>query len=572
MTTMQSVGESRRSDWLWLTGAILLAGLVAHSILLLTDHVIWDGWWYNVDLAKPGGPLIMGRLLGEAGRPLDLFFYQPFRLVSDRIFLAKLLGVLAWCVSALAMRVVLQRLGRLPSMVAGAVAVLAATSPVFELLGELSLWMNTACVLLFWLAWLLFVATRQSKGSARYAIRVLTLGVFFVSFNLNSQLVLFYAVAGMLFWLRQTDVSVREVANHAVAGCLRWLDFLILPVVFWIWKSWFTPTSGLYENYNQPSLNPVLLIAGYANTAYYFCYQSTVDLFASETWMAAAVVAGLLIAWFLSHMNWMKELPGDSISMRGSKLMALGGLAMLAAAAFPYIAVGQNLASSGWLARNCILCPLPIGLAVVGGLIWVNRRLLPVYPAAWLVCVAMLVVLSVGNCHRNYLALQAFGAKQHSIGNRLQDAVDASEACVVQLRDYFQIPRTIPFYAPIVWTYIGAQGKPDPETFVFETATMIPDQETVDSNGQKQMVLPQISVTSDVLDQMITQTTMSYALESIPRQGTQVLLAIGPGEHGNAGVPIGLRYLWLKWFEPSKLAEFVRTLTAGKAVDLPPVR
>ena len=76
MTTMQSVGESRRSDWLWLTGAILLAGLVAHSILLLTDHVIWDGWWYNVDLAKPGGPLIMGRLLGEAGRPLDLLFFQ----------------------------------------------------------------------------------------------------------------------------------------------------------------------------------------------------------------------------------------------------------------------------------------------------------------------------------------------------------------------------------------------------------------------------------------------------------------------------------------------------------------
>ena len=52
VTTMQSADESRRSDWLWLTGAILLVGLAAHGILLLTDHVIWDGWWCNIGPTK----------------------------------------------------------------------------------------------------------------------------------------------------------------------------------------------------------------------------------------------------------------------------------------------------------------------------------------------------------------------------------------------------------------------------------------------------------------------------------------------------------------------------------------
>jgi hypothetical protein len=110
-----------------------------------------------------------------------------------------------------------------------------------------------------------------------------------------------------------------------------------------------------------------------------------------------------------------------------------------------------------------------------------------------------------------------------------------------------------------------------PETFVFDTAQSIPHQETTTETGETRIVFPQVPVTSELLGQMIEQTTMPYMLRSIPEAGPQIMFIVQQGKLGNDGVSLGARYLWLKWFNPDGLPEFLDQVTDTHVLELPPV-
>ena len=253
-------------------------------------------------------------------------------------------------------------------------------------------------------------------------------------------------------------------------------------------------------------------------------------------------------------------------------LVALfGGGVLLLAAAFPYAVVDQPLASFGWISRNCILTPLPLALMLCGFFLVLNQLFLSHRPSAWTVPIVIIVVLGMFVSNRNYIQWQALGAKQDSVGVKMRSALEASKAVVVQMRDYFMIPDTIYYYAPIVWTYIGTGNEANPETFVFDIAQSIPHQETTTKTGETRIAFPQVPVTSELLGQMIEQTTMPYMLRSVPEAGPQIMFIVQQGKLGNDGVSLGARYLWLKWFNPSSLPEFLDQVTETHVLELPPV-
>jgi hypothetical protein len=192
-------------------------------------------------------------------------------------------------------------------------------------------------------------------------------------------------------------------------------------------------------------------------------------------------------------------------------------------------------------------------------------------PSAWTVPIVLIVFLGIFVSNRNYIQWQALGAKQDSVSLKMRSALETSKAVVVQMRDYFIIPDTIYYYAPIVWTYVGAGNKTNPETFVFDTAQSIPHQETTTETGEARIAFPQVPVTSELLGQMIEQTTMPYMLRSIPEAGPQIMFIVQQGKLGNDGVALGAKYLWLKWFNPDGLPEFLDQVTDTHVLELPPV-
>jgi len=555
---------ARLPSWAW----IVAAGLLAHGLVPLTDYVLWDGWWYAADLVRPEGSPVMERLFHEVGRPLDMWFYKPIRwLGGDPVAWAKWLGTSAWILTAVCIATVLQRLGGLRASVATAIAVLVATLPVFDLLGELALWMNTACVLLFWVAWVLVARLQVAAGRAIWA-RTAALALFFVSFDLNSNLVLFYAVAAALVGLRLPELRPAAWIGRLPRIAARHADFLALPVLFWLWKTWFTPTNGFYATgYNQPSLAPDRLAAGYLALVVQFVVGGLVDLLGSPTWLvigaAAAVAAAVAIRRSPDADADFSPAPGT-----GPRLLGLGTLLLLAAA-FPYVVVGQSLASEGWLTRNCILCPLPIAMMVVGLLMIASNLWRSAGRCAWLPGVAFVATLGIGGCIHNYLVYQAFGVKQLSIRAALADSIRDANAAVVQLRDHVLVPGTIPYYPPVIWTYLATGSSGTPSTFVIETATMLPDAFQPGPDGSPRRLIPQIPLQPRAVDEAITGTTMPYALERIPRTGAHLLAVVTPGPNAQDPADVGRRYLLLSWLDPRRAEDLVRGFTTLETHALP---
>lgn len=566
----------RLADWrndavaLWAPLAIVVAGIIAHAILLVTDYVIWDGWWCVADIVDPGDLPIMRRIFADVGRPLDLWFYVPFKALGvDPIVWSKVFGLIAWILACTCMYVVLRRGANLPKQVATAISLLAVTMPTFDLLGELSLWMYTACVLLFWVAWAVVCSSHECRGWAFLLCRCGSLAIFFLSFNLNSQLVFFYGVAAMLFAFRLPDMNWGPLPSRLVRAAVRHTDYLALPIIFWMWKTYFTPAIGLYaQTYNRPSFDLAKLTLGYAGMAWHFLAAGAGELFSAANWTAIALGAGVVAAYASSRRAVMIE----SVPKAIAAAMNIWGFLLILVAGFPYLAVGQPLASEGWLNRNAILCNFPLALMSVGIFTNLNNRIFPARPSLWVAAVCGLAVLGIGNCQRNYLALQAFGVKERSIQRKLTAAIDEHGASFVQLRDYVDLPGTITYYPPSIWTFIASGTASKRKTFVMDTRSLAADQVYMNDRGHREVRMPTIIPSSRDIERAIDETTIAYVLEDIPRSGRQILVAIRPGDVGVQSIRIGLQYLSLKLFDSERCREFEDRMTKSEVVPLPPIK
>jgi len=567
------IGKNNRSlSFSWVCLILAGSGLMAHGLLVFTDYILWDGYWYYAQLAAPDGPHGMMRLFSEIGRPLDSLFVLPFGLFTGPVP-AKVAGLVAWILISIPMFYVLHNGAGMPQDFALIVSIVAVVLPVFDVLGEIALWMNTFALLIFWFGFALLVASSRMHGICSMLGKSAALFTLVISFNLNSLLVFYYALGLFLFSTHFFLVDDCGRLNFAIATRLKkyWL-FVFAPIGYWLAKLFLVPAHGYYLEYNKPVFSSQRMLSGVISLAQ-FLIAEAFDV-ASSWWtigLALFVVTLVATGLKLNCVNRQISAQKEELDFKTGLASIGGGFILLLAAAFPYAVVDQSLSSFGWLSRNCILTPLPIALLICGLSFAICKILAANRPRSWLLPIVAIIVISITTSNRNYLRFQALGAKQESIGIKINEAISSSDAVVVQLRDYFMIPNTIYYYPPIIWSYIAALSAPYPSTFVFETTQIVPNQEFINDRGDKQISFPAVRVNSQVLQGMLDQTTMPYILRSVPLQGPQIMFIVQQGKYGNDGVNIGARYLWLKWLMPDRLSEFLDGLTATMVLELSPI-
>ncbi|MFM8719211.1 MAG: hypothetical protein ACKOFH_06725 [Chthoniobacterales bacterium] len=554
----------------WACLAVAAAGLLAHGIVVFTDYILWDGYWYYAELVPGVGAPGMKRLFSEIGRPLDYYFLLPFTVFTGAVA-PKIASLVAWVLVPIPLMIVLREGAKFPAGLAFAVALVSAVLPVFDVLGEIALFMNVFALLIFWCGMAALVRLSQKRGVRALVWRIAAILLLLAAFNLNSLLVFFYGLVAFLFACRIVLSPRRDILTYGFSLLCRFADFFALPVIFWVLKSVLTPVHGYYVGHNMPVFSAERAVSGVLSLVA-FVQGEAVEFFSSGVAVGVALVAALVVAVGLGARSALREGKIKDPRLTAAAFVSLfGGIVLLLAAAFPYAVVDQPLASFGWVSRNCILTPFPLALILCGFFLALNQLFLSHRPSAWTVPIVFIVVLGIFVSNRNYMQWQALGAKQDSIGLKMRAALETSKAVVVQMRDYFMIPDTIYYYAPIVWTYVGAGNKTNPETFVFDTAQSIPHQEMKTETGESRIVFPQVPVTGELLGQMIEQTTMPYMLRNIPLTGPQIMFIVQQGKLGNDGVSLGARYLWLKWFNPDGLPEFLDQVTETHVLELPPV-
>jgi hypothetical protein len=553
--------------------AIISAGIYAHGFLLLTDYRLWDGWEYALWLSDERQLPFIKRLFSEIGRPLDWIFWKPFAGLRNPHIVAKFAGVTAWITHAILMFECLRRTLALGPTAALAIALLSVTCPVFRPLGDLSIWMNTAAVMIFWFGIFLLVRIAECTSMpARVILRCGGLSLLFLAFNLNSQLVYFYGLVAAA-WAWEYFRGGFGTANRSLKSFLwRYPDACILPVVFWTWKAIFTPSHGAYEAYNQPSLSPAILGNGYVALVTHFFIPFVTDVASRPGVLAGACVMIAFVAYFLRSRTTLDGivLPHGVQRMVGAYLSVAGIL--MVAASFPYICVGQFLAEDAWLARNNILAPLSLSFFVVGLLIWISRLLFPQQPTLWFFgCIAVCVVWGASSSLA-YARLQTFGVKQLAIQRKLQAVIAERSPAVIQIRDYLPLRGGIAYYPQLIWTAMAACCDQLPKTLVFDSRPFVSDHAVTTPSGEAILKIGSVDLTSNDVQLLIHQSTVEYALSEIQHTGRQFVMTIQRPFDTRTEERLGLDYLKQRWFGSDCGSSFIESFVESQLLELQPVR
>lgn len=562
---------------------IFAVGLCCYGLILFTNYVIWDGWWYAHIIKNRSENAFLYRILKEIGRPQDILYFAPFFLTDNIVFLGKILGVCGWILASVFQYLFFCKGLKLPWQKSLTIALIGLACPIFTFWGEMTYTMYVFSVMFFWMGWALTAERMHlfdNAGKDNFVARILAVVVFVLSFELNSNIAHLYGVFVLVAIFRAKLMCLEEFKISLLKILARYGELLVLPTLYWILKVTITPTGGYYANYNKVDLNIKNIVAGYGvlvgNAAGYL------HDFLSQTFIPAAIVT--CIAGFLViRKNTALEKFASSAMESGNGRLAVGGVFLTVCAPFSYLAVGQIVGFGGWEARNTILLNVPVAMVLVAVLSAITNLLFWKRPQFFAVASLYIVISGMILCNLITLRWQAFGAKQEAIQMVLREFVRGNNdqipgsngiaytnsprpVNVINLRDYFNIPYTIGFYPPIIWTYLVAEDSSEPTVFVFETTRFIPDTIGKNPDGTQSRKINLFNVGSSDLWSLKEDTQEPYALTKIPLEGTTATFAVLPGKSGDNGALIGFKYLLTRFFEPDSLKTFV--LSVATVVEI----
>ena len=327
--------------------------------MLLNRGLFWDDWIY---FRQPHALLAtLGRELGSTwpGATSWLPYGSWFSIWATRaVMFACFLGVAL---------LVLRLSRRLPFFDFGtriAFASLVAVFPAIAARDSISTFIYPISLLLFMAGWALLDHSIDAKGWRSWVPRVVALVLFFLSFRTASLVVFYAAVIVWVFW--RCGVTWRRL-REAVSIVLRHADVVILPLVFWAFRSFDAVPSGFYENYNivtGKSLMAAPLLVPRA------LWQSLVGAFTrmpGTAWWPVVLAVAVVAAFAL----WKSGVERPPFSSRrravAAWLWAAGvGLLLVVLGVFPYLAVGKVPGFGDFNSRHQLLVPFGAALIVVG--------------------------------------------------------------------------------------------------------------------------------------------------------------------------------------------------------------
>lgn len=560
--------SSNNDDCSYKSDLLLIAtiGLLSHGLIILTDYKVWDTWHSFFFMSSQSQWSNLVRFLTDAGRPVDPLFYYPFRFVPAPAQWVKVFSVFIWIGSAVLLRLLLPVLTSCRNRTALYAAVIAASLPFFEFLGEVCVFMNVCSIFLFLSAWSLLTRVKMMSVRSSWIIRCIVPFLFLVSFNLTSLLPAYCFLLSLWMFLqaRNTRITKSLAATYATVG-LRNLDLILLPALYWWIKSKWMQTHGYYAetSYNCISLLPSTYLTGFSVSL-----SAISDRFASglSAWISSYCLLLLLIfsivAFLLRGPATRRSLEADPVFL--GKLL-FGGLILCLLCILPYVAVGKPLAFSGYESRHGVLVNYPLSIVLVALVLLLSAACFRSSDRAIVFAISAIVATGVVECNRNTLRLQGMYAKHLLAIKKISALRDSRNLSVVVFRDYFFLPRTIPWYPVIAWTYMLADGSP-PSFLVADTRNFIPDSRTQGADGSAHIQVPITVFSKDDVEALCKITSVPEALKQIPRTGLTINVAFQANAGFDNAETMGLTYLTNMLFKPGRQAHYLDSL--GKAYEI----
>lgn len=526
---------------------IVAAGVACHGLLLLNDGTYFDGWLVRY-VWVTGEHEILRDFFSRVGIPLLYLTHLPQLQVPGFPFCYQLTTFLFLIGNSVLAYLVLLRVGVFSQTTAFTVALLEVVSPLFFSTFEVTTNQYTLFRLVFMLSLFLILGPRPSSRSLRVARGALLTGLLWVSFNLNSLLVVFYPLIGLV-WLARHGSGVWRVRF--------WLDpwrlwLLAQPVLHWLGKRFVHPPHG-----DNVTNNQVTSLGKGVSVQLWTSPLSVVrDTLVPLEWLARErpliMVALLGVFAALGYRRWRARSPEPVIRPESEAaplwLVASGGVLVLAGV-YPYLTVGRVFPfHRGGSAHYNLLLALPAAMIVTG----LAQTLCGRRRRAWSFAgLGLLAAASAIWCSSSYLRWEVRGIRAEALVQQIR---------ALPTRDYAV------FGATSTMRFGDGRDAVNGYTLTFLLATV---------EGEfRAIVIPDGELDpaqSEDVETFVDTWRLRPYLSGVDRSGPrgQLLLSHGPGfRDDTAGV---FEYYRLKFFEPEALPRYLAGYVTVKLVPRPQV-
>jgi hypothetical protein len=418
---------------------ILLALLlVAHVPMMLNDGVYMDDWM--VLKLRPDYIVDLDFLLNGAGHPI-FFSYDYFvNLTGNPVLWMKTLAFAGIFLGATCAALVMMRLDLLSRREAVGFSLIVWTYPGYQLwAGKANAVYVFSFGLLFVGAWLLTLAF-NATGARRIRLRAGAALIFFLSFALNSTMVLYAFVTLALFlatW-RTSDLALPPL-RHAFMAARRCVigypELALLPLIYWAVLNICFKRVGVYAGHYDvhfPSASE--LGEGWKS----FLYSGYRDVLRNAAHAAIDnpalfIATSVLIFAALFALSFDKK-QSRLLRHHSITLPILFCPVIFLALSLPYLVAGLRPSEHFYESRHLLMFGIPLAV----GLVAVKRMAEVVIGAgaAFAIVFGLASIVSIVMLWNGYIFMQARVLKQQSLLEHLA-TIPKPAATVFAISDGF---------------------------------------------------------------------------------------------------------------------------------------
>ena len=532
---------------------ILGYGFLTHGIILFNDGLYWDGWLVEV-WQQSKDRKSMRRFYWEVGMPHLYFEHLILGRAPRRRTVYRVISLASILIIAVLVFLTAVYTKAFNPLQATAISLLVLSYPAYAITfdGVVSL-QYTFKIAFFYAGCLLAVMTINHSDAASNLAFIVSLFLFFVSFNANSTLVFFLGFLLFYAWL----IHVRSSDGFSAYEQVKVIVMAVLPLAYWVMKETWFPRHGYYKNYNRIRLTPFSILQVGLRA---LRYGIDVPMFKPVIEMVGSKHASLtLLSAFLGMLAF--DLGKDLVpmTMREALQILVTGYALLFLGAGPFMLVGQGSWEGGWGSKNFMLFHLPYALIVFGWL-----QLVP--HSFGIVLIPIILFANALYIVKTHLLYIAASVKDKALMRWLAENPQLSSASVIKIRDSHWIEYPLERKSTMYWpAYLSCVIK-----LVWPESRILAVLDNwVASEGR--------SLTSDEIEEALEKTTIRYSFAPQVQPGPQYLITIeapidmfgapkffrDPDDRGDVHplkqpvmARMALEYLFLKCVSPHRLSKF----------------
>lgn len=316
---------------------------LSNFLMLLNNGIYWDDWvLYNVD---PG--ITIDRFI-QAGGPLTGSIHVFLLSFDSGIFLYRGLTFVFFLIAALFLIGILRNITEVGDTSRLIIVLIFALLPFNTAKITLICFPYALCNMLFFFGFWVLTRFLVNKNNI---LRLVTLVLFFFSFFTHSFLAFYFII---FLYIAYIEKEIPHDIKSIFTFGRKYLDFILLPFIFFGLKNIFFRPYGLYTDYNKFSLgiiNPCIWIKSFFMTF----YNGIIEIIPSTGFQIAlfSLLFILLVYYFYKNKYDFENFNEYNL------IFFICGCLIYLLAIFPYIMVGKVPGViESWNSRDLLLVPL----------------------------------------------------------------------------------------------------------------------------------------------------------------------------------------------------------------------